>query len=196
MPRVPAPPLPKALQPRPKRPGQDLDAGSVTPAEAGITVVDWLDERTALSPGIRWGTSVLPGQSITVEDIHNATAITYPQVYRMAMTGTRLKEILEDVADNLFNPDPYYRQGGDMVRCGGLGYTIDVGKPIGSRISAMTHLVSGKLIDPAKDYTVAGWASVNQGTEGPPVWELVERWVAARTTVRIPENRAVRVVGT
>ena len=73
-----------------------------------------------------------------MEDIHNATAITYPQVYRMSMTGERLKEIFEDVADNLFNPDPYYQQGGDMVRCGGLGYAIDVSKSIGQRISAMT----------------------------------------------------------
>ena len=86
------------------------------------------DAEIALSPGFRWGTSVLPGQPITIEDIHNATAITYPQVYRISMTGERLKEILEDVADNLFNPDPYYQQGGDMVRCGGLGYAIDVSK--------------------------------------------------------------------
>ena len=106
------------------------------------------DAEIALSPGFRWGTSVLPGQPITVEDIHNATAITYPQVYRMGMSGERLKEVLEDVADNLFNPDPYYQQGGDMVRCGGLGYAIDVSKPIGSRISAMTHLKSGKPIEP------------------------------------------------
>src|SRR5205807_10517490 len=105
------------------------------------------------------------------------------------MTGARLKEILEDVADNLFNPDPYLQQGGDMVRCGGLGYTIDVGRPIGSRISGMTHLASGAPIDPAKEYTVAGWASVNEGTEGPPVWELVERYVARRQTVSIAENR-------
>ena len=121
---------------------------------------------------------MLPGAPITVEDIHNATAITYPQVYRMTMTGARLKEILEDVADNLFNPDPYYQQGGDMVRCGGLGYTIDIGKPMGSRISALTHLKSGQPIDPAREYVVAGWASVNEGTEGPPVWELVEKYVA------------------
>jgi sulfur-oxidizing protein SoxB len=153
------------------------------------------DAEIALSPGFRWGTSLLPGAPITVEDIHNATAITYPQVYRTAMTGARLKEILEDVADNLFNPDPYYRQGGDMVRCGGLGYTIDVTKPMGSRIGAMTHLKSGKPIDPAREYTVAGWASVNEGTEGPPIWEVVERYVADKKTVRVPENRAVRVVG-
>src|SRR5450631_3965335 len=127
------------------------------------------DAEIVLSPGFRWGTSVLPGAPITMEDIHNATAITYPQVYRLPMPGERLKEILEDIADNLFNPDPYYQQGGDMVRCGGLGYAIDVSKPIGSRISAMTHLKSGKPIDPKKEYVVAGWASVNEGTQGPPV---------------------------
>src|SRR5215212_5438265 len=123
------------------------------------------DAEIALSPGFRWGASVLPSAAITVEDIHNATAISYPNVYRMSMTGGRLKEILEDVADNLFNPDPYYQQGGDMVRCGGLGYSINIGNPMGSRISGLTHLKSGKPIDAAREYTVAGWASVNEGTE-------------------------------
>jgi S-sulfosulfanyl-L-cysteine sulfohydrolase len=153
------------------------------------------DAEIALSPGFRWGTSVLPGAPITVEDIHNATAITYPQVYRQIMTGARLKEILEDVADNLFNPDPYYQQGGDMVRCGGLGYTIDIGRPAGSRISALIHLKSGKPIEAARDYTVAGWASVNEGTEGPAVWELVEKYVAARKTVKVDTGSPVKVVG-
>ena len=153
------------------------------------------DAEIALSPGFRWGTSVLPGQPITVEDIHNATAITYPQVYRMSMSGERLKEVLEDVADNLFNPDPYYQQGGDMVRCGGLGYAIDVGKPIGQRISAMTQLKSGKPIEPKKEYAVAGWASVNEGTQGPPVWELVERYIAAEKTVRVVPNSSVKISG-
>jgi S-sulfosulfanyl-L-cysteine sulfohydrolase len=153
------------------------------------------DAEIALSPGFRWGTSVLPGQAITIEDIHNVTSITYPQVYRVSMTGERLKEILEDVADNLFNPDPYYRQGGDMVRCGGLGYAIDVSKPIGQRISAMTHLKSGKPIEPKKEYVVAGWASVNEGTEGPPIWDLVERHVAAEKTVRVPPNISVKISG-
>jgi sulfur-oxidizing protein SoxB len=153
------------------------------------------DAEIALSPGFRWGTSVLPGQPITVEDIHNATAITYPQVYRMPMNGERLKEVLEDVADNLFNPDPYYQQGGDMVRCGGLGYAIDVLKPIGRRISAMTHLKSGKPIESKKEYVVAGWASVNEGTQGPPVWELVERYVAAEKTVRVAPNSSVKISG-
>ncbi|HSP50282.1 MAG TPA: thiosulfohydrolase SoxB [Pseudolabrys sp.] len=153
------------------------------------------DAEIALSPGFRWGTSVLPGQAITVEDIHNATAITYPQVYRLPMTGERLKEVLEDVADNLFNPDPYYQQGGDMVRCGGLGYAIDVAQPIGQRISAMMHLKSGKPIDAKKEYVVAGWASVNEGTQGPPVWDLVERYVAAEKTVRVAPNRSVKISG-
>ena len=153
------------------------------------------DAEIVLSPGFRWGTSVPPGSAITVEDIHNATAISYPQVYRLPMSGVRLKEILEDVADNLCNPDPYYRQGGDMVRCGGLGYAIDVGKPIGQRISAMTHLKSGKPIDPDKEYVVAGWASVNEDTQGPPVWELVERYVAAEKSVRIAPNSSVKISG-
>ena len=153
------------------------------------------DAEIALSPGFRWGTSVLPGQPITIENIHNATAITYPQVYRMSMTGERLKAVLEDVADNLFNPDPYYQQGGDMVRCGGLGYAIDVAKPIGQRISAMTHLKSGQPIVPNKEYTVAGWASVNEGTQGPPVWDLVERYVAAQKTVQVAPNASVKISG-
>ena len=153
------------------------------------------DAEIALSPGFRWGTSVLPGQPITIEDIHNATAITYPQAYRMSMTGERLKDVLEDVADNLFNPDPYYQQGGDMVRCGGLGYAIDVSKSVGQRISAMTHLKSGKAIEPKKEYVVAGWASVNEGTEGPPVWDLVERHIAAAKTVKVTPTSSVKISG-
>jgi S-sulfosulfanyl-L-cysteine sulfohydrolase len=157
-----------------------------------------LEERDAeisLSPGFRWGTSVLPGQAITIEDIHNATAITYPQAYRAPMTGERLKEVLEDVADNLFNPDPYYQQGGDMVRCGGLAYAIDVSKPFGQRISAMTHLKSGKPIEPKKEYVIAGWASVNEGPQGPPIWNLVERHIAAAKVVKIVPNTSVKFSG-
>jgi sulfur-oxidizing protein SoxB len=158
-------------------------------------LIEERDAEIALSPGFRWGTTLLPGTPITVEDIHNETAITYPNVYRMTMTGARLKEILEDVADNLFNPDPYYQQGGDMVRCGGLGYTIDPGKPAGSRISGMTHLKSGAAIDAAKDYTVAGWASVNEGTEGPPIWDLVEKYIARKKTISVPSVTPVRLIG-
>ncbi|MDX5412128.1 MAG: thiosulfohydrolase SoxB, partial [Rhodobacterales bacterium] len=104
----------------------------------------------AMSPGVRWGPSILPGQDITREDIHNVTSMTYGQAYRTEMTGEFLNVILEDVGDNLFNPDPYYQQGGDMVRVGGLGYRIDVSKPMGQRISDMTLLKTGEAIDPAK----------------------------------------------
>jgi S-sulfosulfanyl-L-cysteine sulfohydrolase len=155
-------------------------------------LIEERDAEIALSPGFRWGTTVLPGSPITVEDIHNVTAMTYPNVYRMTMTGARLKEILEDVADNSFNPDPYYQQGGDMVRCGGLGYTIDPAKPAGQRISGLTHLRSGTPLDASKDYSVAGWASVNEGTEGPPVWDLLETYIARHKTVT-PPGSAVRV---
>jgi sulfur-oxidizing protein SoxB len=153
------------------------------------------DAEIALSPGFRWGTAVLPGADITIEDIHNATAMTYPQVYRTTMTGARLKEILEDVADNLFNPDPYYQQGGDMVRCGGLGYRIDAAKPMGQRISDMTHLKSGQRIDAAREYIVAGWGSVAEGVEGPPAWEVLERHITRLKAVRIKPNSAIKIAG-
>ena len=153
------------------------------------------DAEIALSPGFRWGSSLLPGQDITREDIYNATAITYPNAYRMTMTGARLKEIMEDVADNLFYPDPYYQQGGDMVRVGGLSYTIDIGKPGGQRISDMTLLRTGKPLEAQREYTVAGWASVNEGTEGPPIWDVVASYLQ-RTKVVAPKELAnVRVVG-
>ncbi|MBS4670044.1 5'-nucleotidase C-terminal domain-containing protein [Klebsiella pneumoniae] len=153
------------------------------------------DAEIALSPGFRWGTSVLPGQDVTFEDVTNATAITYPAVYRMGMTGSRLKEIIEDVADNLFNVDPYYQQGGDMVRIGGLSYAIDVAKPQGQRISGMQVLKTGTPIEPAREYQVAGWASVNEGTEGPPIWDVVANYLTQQKTVRLEPNRAVKVTG-
>jgi sulfur-oxidizing protein SoxB len=153
------------------------------------------DAEMALSPGFRWGASLLPGQDITREDIYNATALTYPAAYRMTMTGARLKEILEDVADNIFNPDPYYQQGGDMVRVGGLSYTIDIGKKIGKRISDLTVLRTGKPLEPSRDYTVAGWASVNQSTEGPPIWDVVMGHVERKRVVAPREAGRVRVLG-
>ncbi|MCG8691399.1 MAG: thiosulfohydrolase SoxB [Minwuiales bacterium] len=153
------------------------------------------DAEIALSPGFRWGASLLPDQNITVEDVHNVTSITYPAAYRTEMTGALLKTILEDVADNLFNPDPYYQQGGDMVRVGGLGYTIDPTRQIGKRITNMIHLASGRPIEAGKSYAVAGWASVNEDTEGPPIWEVVEDYVTKHKTVSITPNDAVKVVG-
>jgi sulfur-oxidizing protein SoxB len=149
----------------------------------------------ALSPGFRWGAGLLPGEEITREDIYNVTAMTYPNAYRTEMTGEMLKVILEDVADNLFNPDPYYQQGGDMVRIGGMGYRIDITKPQGERITDMTLLKTGEAIDPAKNYVVAGWASVNEGTEGPPIWDVVEDHIREQGTVTLEPNKSVDVVG-
>jgi sulfur-oxidizing protein SoxB len=153
------------------------------------------DAEIALSPGFRWGGTLLPDSPITWEDVTNATAITYPNCYRNQMTGAQLKEILEDVADNIFHPDPYFQGGGDMVRIGGMGYSIDVSKPMGSRISELTHLKSGKPIEAAKSYTVAGWASVNENTQGPPIWDVVAAHVGKRGTVKVKPNTAVKVTG-
>jgi sulfur-oxidizing protein SoxB len=151
------------------------------------------DAEIALSPGFRWGTTLLPGQAIRVEDIHNACAMTYPAAYRSTMSGALLKDILEDVADNLFNPDPYYQQGGDMVRVGGMGYAIDPKAEIGSRISNMTLLKTGAPVEPGRDYVVAGWASVNEGTEGPPIWDVVESHLRQRPVVRLEANGSVQI---
>lgn len=151
------------------------------------------DAEIALSPGFRWGGTLPAGAPITVEDVYNQTAITYPKVYRTEFTGAFLKEVLEDVADNLFNPDPYLQQGGDMVRVGGVSFTIDVAARIGARISDLRLMRTGETIAADKRYVVAGWASVNEATEGPPVWDLVMQHIGRHGAVRIEENRSVRV---
>ncbi len=153
------------------------------------------DVEIALSPGFRWGGTLLPGDTITWEHVTNATAITYPNCYRNQMTGGQLKEILEDIADNIFHPDPYFQGGGDMVRIGGMGYAIDISKPAGSRISKLTHLKSGKPIEESKTYTVAGWASINENTQGPPIWDVVAAHVSKLGSVKIEPNTAVKVTG-
>ena len=149
----------------------------------------------AMSPGVRWGPSLIPGQDITREDIFNVTSMSYGKAYRSEMTGEFIKVILEDVADNIFNPDPYYQQGGDMVRIGGMGYRIDINQPQGSRISEMVLLKTGEAIDPSKNYVVAGWASVNEGTEGPQIWDVVENHIRKQGTVRVAPNDSVKVIG-
>ena len=157
-----------------------------------------IDEREAdiaLSPGFRWGPSLLPGQDITREDLFNATAMSYPEAYRTEMSGEFLHIILEDVADNLFNPDPYYQQGGDMVRVGGMGYSIDVLKPQGSRITDMTILKTGEKVEANKSYQVAGWASVNENTEGPAIWDVAESWIKKQEFISIDPNTSVKVSG-
>ena len=153
------------------------------------------DAEIALSPGVRWGPSLVPGQDITREDIFGVTSMTYGEAYRTEMTGEFLKVVLEDVADNIFNPDPYYQQGGDMVRTGGLGYTIDLSKPQGERITNLTLLSTGEAIDPSRSYVVAGWASVNPDTEGPQIWDVVESHIRKLGTVTVQENNSVEVIG-
>ena len=134
------------------------------------------DAEIALSPGFRWGTTVLPGQAITMEHVLDQTCITYPETYVREMSGEQIKLILEDVCDNLFNPDPFYQQGGDMVRVGGMDYVCDPRASAGKRISDMT-LDDGTLIDPAKNYRVAGWATVGSVAPGPPIWEVVAEYL-------------------
>ena len=152
------------------------------------------DAEIAFSPGFRWGPSVMAGQDITADDVYSQTAITYPEAYRVEMTGKMIKDIMEDVCDNLYNPDPYYQQGGDMVRTGGLTYDLHPYKPMGQRIQNLRLKRTGEPIDPQKKYVVAGWASVNEGVEGPPVWDIVKDWIRDKKVVRIPKNRDVRLV--
>ncbi len=153
------------------------------------------DTEIALSPGFRWGSSLLAGQSIRMEDVYNQTAITYPACYRTEMTGKMLKEVLEDVADNLFNPDPYYQQGGDMVRVGGMSYRIDIGQPVGKRISEMRLTDNGKTIDFTRKYVVGGWASVNPETSGPPIYDVVADYIRRKQNISLQPNRTVKIAG-
>jgi sulfur-oxidizing protein SoxB len=142
------------------------------------------DAQIAFSPGFRWGTSVLPGAPITAEDVMNATAITYPFVTVNELTGESIKALLEDICDNLFNPDPYYQQGGDMVRIGGMRYACDPTRPMGSRVSGMQ--LGGKPLEPGKRYKVVSWAPVAEGAKGEPVWDVVMTYLRDRKTIRPP----------
>ncbi len=134
------------------------------------------------SPGVRWGTSLLPGDAITMEALMDQTAITYPSTTLNEFTGTQIKEILEDVADNIFNPDPYYQQGGDMVRVGGLQYSIAPKERMGGRIQNMR--LKGKPIEADKKYKVAGWASVQENVKGEPVWDVVATHLRAKKVIK------------
>ncbi len=137
----------------------------------------------SFSPGFRWGTSVIPGQEITFDDLATETAMTYPETYVREMDGKTVKMILEDVADNLFNPDPFYQQGGDMVRTGGLAYRFDPLAKAGNRCSNIT-LTNGKPLEPNKKYKVAGWATVNSKAPGEPIWETVETYLKAHKHIK------------
>jgi S-sulfosulfanyl-L-cysteine sulfohydrolase len=142
------------------------------------------DAQICFSPGFRWGNTLLAGDPITWDDVYNFTAVTYPACYRTTMTGETIKTILEDVADNLFNPDPYYQQGGDMVRAGGLGFAVHVDAPMGRRISDLRLLKSGEPLGADQNYVVAGWASVNQQFTGPAIWDVLARHLQREKNVR------------
>jgi sulfur-oxidizing protein SoxB len=147
----------------------------------------------AFSPGFRWGTTLLPGDPITFEHLMDQTAITYPQSTLNELTGEQIKAILEDVADNLMNPDPYLQQGGDMVRVGGMTYACEPGARIGARISDMR--INGRLIDPQRRYKTAGWASVAANPDGAPVWEVVSDYLRAKKTIAPMAASAPRLIG-
>jgi sulfur-oxidizing protein SoxB len=147
----------------------------------------------AFSPGFRWGTSLLPGDAITLEHVMDQTAITYPYTTLTEMTGETIKEIMEDVCDNLFNPDPYKQQGGDMVRVGGISYTCDLRQTAGRRIANLT--LKGKPLDPHKKYKVAGWAPVAEGATGEPVWEVVAAWLRDKKVVSPRRLNVPHLVG-
>ena len=150
----------------------------------------------AFSPGFRWGTSILPGQAITFEHVMDQTAITYPYSTLTDMSGEMIKNVLEDVCDNLFNADPYKQQGGDMVRVGGMSYACDPNAAMGSRIQDMR--LDGKPIEAAKTYKVAGWAPVAEGATGEPIWDVVTKWLRDKKVVtprKLNEPRLIGVAG-
>ncbi len=145
------------------------------------------------SPGVRWGTSLLPGDAITMEALMDQTAITYPSTTLNEFTGTQIKEILEDVADNIFNPDPYYQQGGDMVRVGGMKYSIAPKERMGGRIQNMT--LKGKPIEAERKYKVAGWASVQENVQGEPVWDVVATHLRAKKVIKGVQINTPALIG-
>jgi len=150
------------------------------------------DAQIAFSPGFRWGITILPGQEITLEDVYAHTAVTYPNTWVREMTGAEIHQVMEDVADNLFHPDPYYRQGGDMVRLGGLTYTIDPSKKLGRRIRDIR--VAGRAMEPTRRYKAAGWASLAE-VDGPPAWDVVATHLRSLGHVKLAPRARVRVVG-
>jgi len=157
-------------------------------------LIDVLDAEMAFSPGFRWGTSILPGDTITMEHLMDQTAITYPTATLSNLSGATIKEVMEDIADNLFHEDPYYQQGGDMVRVGNVTYTMDLTKKHGHRIQDMK--VRGKSLDAKRTYKVAGWASVQENPAGTrPVWDVVAEWLRAKKKVRIDQAYIPKLKG-
>ncbi|MFN3494829.1 MAG: thiosulfohydrolase SoxB [Hydrogenophaga sp.] len=147
----------------------------------------------AFSPGVRWGTSLLPGDTITFERMMDQMALTYPATTLNTFSGEQIKTILEDVADNIFNPDPYYQQGGDMVRVGGLQYTVSPNEPMGKRINNM--VLKGKPVEAGKTYKVAGWASVQEGVQGEPIWDVVAGYLREQKVIKGVKVNVPQITG-
>ena len=152
------------------------------------------DAQISLSPGFRWGTTVLPGQTITMDHVMDQTCITYPETYRREMKGSEIKAILEDVADNLFNNDPYYQQGGDMVRVGGLDYTMNPTAKFNTRVTDMV-LNDGSKIEADKSYVVAGWATVGSKAPGAPIWAVVADYLRTEKVAKVKKLNTPKIVG-
>ncbi len=147
----------------------------------------------AFSPGVRWGTSILPGQAITYELMMDQMAITYPATTLNTFTGEQIHSIMEDVCDNIFNADPYYQQGGDMVRTGGIEYSLAPNEVIGKRITDL-H-IGGKPLDPARKYKMAGWASVNEGVTGTPIWDVVAEYLRDQKVIKNVKLYQPKLIG-
>ena len=157
-------------------------------------IIQERDTEISLSPGFRWGTTLLPGQKITIDDIYSQTSMNYPEVYRTEMNGETIKNLLEDVCDNIFNPDPFFQQGGDMVRVGGMTYTCQPKKTMGNRISDL-KLSNGEKIESQKKYTIGGWGSINPKVEGPPIYKLLEDYVSGEKIIKPKHNNPVKIMG-
>ena len=157
-------------------------------------IIQERDTEISLSPGFRWGTTLLPGQKITIDDIYSQTSMNYPEVYRTEMNGETIKNLLEDVCDNIFNPDPFFQQGGDMVRVGGMTYTCQPKNTMGNRISDL-QLSNGEKIESQKNYTIGGWGSINPKVEGPPIYKLLEDYVSGEKIIKPKHNNPVTIKG-
>ena len=157
-------------------------------------IIQERDTEISLSPGFRWGTTLLPGQKITIDDIYSQTSMNYPEVYRTEMNGETIKNLLEDVCDNIFNPDPFFQQGGDMVRVGGMTYTCHPKETMGNRISNL-QLSNGEKIESQKKYTIGGWGSINPKVEGPPIYKLLEDYVSGEKIIKPKHNNPVKIKG-
>ena len=153
------------------------------------------DTEISLSPGFRWGTTLLPGQNITIDDIYSQTSMNYPEVYRIEMTGKTIKDLLEDVCDNIFNPDPFFQQGGDMVRVGGLSYTCNPKNKIGNRINNLRIISSDIPLESNQKYVVGGWGSVNKNVKGPAIYNLLENFISEKKVIKASRRETVKIVG-